>query len=82
MTDPITSHLHAARVLVAQLSMSIDAMKNAALTSAVGEAPGEKPAAARRVAAGMFGDAHDYLTDTLDVLERAAKLAASHTAKQ
>jgi len=80
MTDPITIHLHAARVLVAQLSMSIDAMSNAALTSAVGEARGLD--AARRVAAGMFGNAHDYLTDTLDVLERAAKLAASHTAKQ
>ena len=79
MTDPITIHLHAARVLVAQLSMSIDAM-NAALTSAAGEA--HDPAAVRYVAAGMFEDAHDYLTDTLDVLERAAKLAASHTAKQ
>jgi len=71
MTDPITIHLRAARVLVAQLSMSIDAMSNAAMTSA-----------ARHVAAGMFGNAHDHLTDTLDVLERAAKLAASHTAKQ
>jgi len=80
MTDTITitPHLHAARVLVAQLSISITAM-DAALTSALGEAAGDPDAL--HVAGGMFADAQDYLTDMLDTLERAARLAIAHTAK-
>jgi hypothetical protein len=69
MIDTVTTHLHAARVLVARLSMAIDDLANALIDAdALGGDEDTHCEHAR--------DAHDYLTDVLASLERAVKQAA------
>ena len=70
MTDStVTAALHAARVLVAQLSLAIDDLTNALIDADV--FGGDEEAYCEHAQ-----DAQGYLTDVLDSLERAVKQAA------